>query len=179
LSTYNALGYSLHRDRILSFCKNIIVPAARSEHHSEMVWGLWTALELSIRLPKTITAALGGIRSAVSALVALHLRDEGLLAGTLDTSFWQSFLNPIGLKGPMWMLAYEAPRKGWLGGGTGFVAMDALFGPLHAANVPFYETRQRLTPFIRKITKTRFDPDMGDVEEEGYELDETPEQYAA
>jgi hypothetical protein len=179
LSTYNALGYSLHRDRVLSFCKNIIAPAARSEHHSEVVWGLWTALELSIKLPKTVTAALGGIRSAVSALVALHLRDESLLTGTLDTSSWQSFLNPIGLKGPMWMLAYEASRKGWLGGGTGFVAMDPLFGPLHAADVPFYETRERLAPFIRKITKTRFDPDMGDIEEEDYELDETLDEYAA
>ena len=111
LTTYNSLGYDLHRDRVLKFCNNIVVPNARVEHHSELVWGLWIALELNIKLPRPVTASLANIHSGVCALVALHLQDQGLLAGTLNTRFWQTFLDSSGLMGPMWMLAYEAPER--------------------------------------------------------------------
>lgn len=181
LTTYGSLNYALNRTRILSFCNNIIVPGARSEFHSEIVWGLWLALELKLRLSRSVTAALGNVRSGVCALVALHLRDEGLLTGSLDTALWSSFLDEAGLRGPMWMLAYEAARKQWLVPTVaGFVSNDSMFGPMDAESVSFYNEDSRIAPLIRRVLATTVDEwDDTETEVESYEFEDWVEEYAA
>jgi hypothetical protein len=173
LVTYESLGYPLTRRKIANFCANVIIPSARAEHHSEVAWALWLACELSVPLPAVSTRALVEMESSVCALVALHLRERGLVRGNLDTTRWESSLDPMNLKGPMWMLVYEASLKGWLREQVpGFVTGDTFFGPMLGAGVSFYDQTRRLQPLIRRL-------DFRDFDEEEYEFSDEAEGYVA
>jgi hypothetical protein len=73
----------------------------------------------------------------------------------------------------MWMLAYEAARKGWLRERVpGFVTRDAFFGPMSQLGVSFYDESRRLQPLIRRL-------DVQDFDEEEYEFSDEAEGYVA
>jgi hypothetical protein len=173
LVTYHLLGYSLDKGRIANFCANVIVLAARGDHHSEIAWALWLARELLIPLRAVATRALSELQSSVCALIALDLRDKGLLRGKLETRQWEQWLQPSGLRGPMWLLAYEASSKQWLRHQVaGFVQKDDFFGAMQQASISFYDDTRRLRPLIWK----REFPDFG---EDGYEFADETDEYVA
>ena len=64
-----------------------------------------------------------------------------MIDGVLDFSFWQSFTTDVGLKSEMWLVAYEATRKGWWpkAQNTDFITKHMFFADLWNANVEFYD----------------------------------------
>ena len=177
--TYQGLGgYKIDKKRIANFCGNVILHCAPNEHHSETVWALFLARELGISLPARVGSVISRVQSSVCALVSLDLARAGLLRGTLDTTMWSAALTPAGLKGPMWLLAYEAARKNWLASPQpGFLANDTYFGPMLASNVIFYDETAHITPLIRKVRRPS--PFWPDEEEGDFEFDDLMEEYIA
>jgi hypothetical protein len=175
--TYQGLGgYEIDKKRMSNFCTNVILHCAPNEQHSETVWALFLARELGISLPASVGSVISRLQSSVCALVSLDLARAGLLRGALDTAMWSAALTPAGLRGPLWLLAYEASRKNWLTGPQpGFLANDSYFGPMLAANIVFYDETKHITPFIRKRP---FSPLM-DQEESEFEFDDLMDEYVA
>jgi hypothetical protein len=92
------------------------------------------------------------LRSSTVGLITLDLWHKNLISGALDFSFWQSFATQAGLKSEMWLIAYEATRKGWWPKDqiVDFIATHEFFGDLWTSNVEFYDTskkaRKRMSP---------------------------------
>jgi len=74
-------------------------------------------------------------------LLALNAEANGLCKTGLDTSRWEGRLRQPELYGDQWLLAYEAPKGGWLkpSAGCGYVEDDEAFGYLSENGVHFYE----------------------------------------
>ena len=104
---------SVNCDRIRDLIRDTIVDHAPLGHHYEVSWALSLAKELSITIPEEAVKLVCKMDSAVCAVLLLDLRDEGHVDGQITTTTWGSCLNVEGLQTGMWMLAYEAAKKGW------------------------------------------------------------------
>lgn len=118
---------------------------AAAGHTNELAWLLFWAREINLTVSATVMANVVVLRSSVVALISLDLWHRGLISGTLDFSFWQSFSTDKGLKSEMWLVAYEASRKGWWlkPQNTDFITKHMFFADLWTANVEFYDPRKR------------------------------------
>jgi hypothetical protein len=80
----------------------------------------------------------------------------GLVEGSLKVPHWYAFANADGLKSEMWLVAYEATKKGWwrkngLSHST-FITEHPFFDDIFAKDVEFYDTKRK----ARKKTRPTF-----------------------
>jgi hypothetical protein len=154
IATYHSLGYQLDKSRIKRFCESVVQDAAPLGHHSEVAWALWLAIELDLKLSKALCTPLEAMNSGACALMALDCRERGVLPALQPRALWMDSMNGNGLRGTMWLLVYEASKKGWLPDkAPGFMAADDFFGHLSAANVTFYDERRKLKPLIKRVKR--------------------------
>jgi len=73
----------------------------------------------------------------IVALVALDAATRNLTSRRVASSTWHAMMTANELRGPGWLLAYEAAVKGWLS--DGHLAHDSDFAAMHKAAVSFYE----------------------------------------
>ncbi len=66
-----------------------------------------------MKLPASTLEKVSTLRSSVVALLTLDLRQMGLVDGKLKLSHWKASAKADGLKSEMWLVAYEATKKGW------------------------------------------------------------------
>ncbi|GGE21843.1 reverse transcriptase [Polymorphobacter glacialis] len=132
------------------------IPAkAEAGHIDELAWLLFWAIEIKLKLPVSILERVLKLRSSVVALLTLDLRQQGLIDGIPDMSFWQSFATLEGLKSEMWLLSYEATRKKWWPKSqkTGFITGHQFFGDIWSKNIEFYNPKRhakaRVNPIFR------------------------------
>jgi len=98
-----------------------------------------------MKLPATIFGDVVKLPSSVVALLVLDLIRMNLISGRIDTSFWSSFANKEGLYSEMWLVAYEATKKGWWPKEIEkkFIENDEFFGELLDNGVYFYDETQK------------------------------------
>lgn len=110
------------------------------QHGNEVLWALWAARAHDLQINTTVAKVISSVDDDLVALTALHLNSEGRIDG-LDTSFWQQFITREQLYGDHWLLAYEAPIKGWLmpRSGRNYVDTDSFFKILRDCSVSFYD----------------------------------------
>ena len=127
---------------------------AAAGHTNELSWLLFWAREIGLILPAASMEHVMNLRSSVAGLITLDLWHRNLIDGPLDFSFWQSFASKVGLRSEMWLIAYEATRKGWWprAQNTDFITTNMFFVDLWKANVEFYDpnkkARERVTPSV-------------------------------
>ena len=129
----------LNTTRWTEVLTSLIARCAPLGHHSEVAWALWLAKVAGFRINQKATMQLPKVQSSICALLALDCRERKLLDKdkTLNTTPWREHLSAKGLKGPCWLLAYEAPMQGWLGNGK-FIDGDPFFSDLKKRDVMFY-----------------------------------------
>ncbi len=150
LVSYNFNGFPLKRERIGKLIEDLVLKNAPLAHHAEVAWALFLAKALRISPSKAVAQAVSGLESSTCALLALDLRERGLIASSLDVSLWQQSMALQGLRSNMWLLTYEADLKGWMSGANAnFVAADPYFGALKSRNISFYDTNKNVA-HIRK-----------------------------
>jgi hypothetical protein len=120
---------------------SICVEHAALQHGNEVLWALWAARSHDLHIDARVAKALSSMDDDLVALSALHLSSEGQIDG-LDTSFWQQFITKEQLYEHHWLLAYEAPLKGWLGPANGrdYIGADPFFNILNTSGVSFYNS---------------------------------------
>lgn len=149
---------SLPTTEIETYILQQIPLKAEAAHTDEVSWLLFWAREISLQIPAATLKSAATLRSSVIALLTLDLRYQSLIDGTLDVSFWQSFATESGLESEMWLVAYEATKKGWwpTAVSSDFVTTHKFFGDLWVKNVEFYDPKKKARKKVSKpfITKT-------------------------
>jgi hypothetical protein len=128
---------------------------AEAAHIEEVAWLLFWARESEIVLPSSALQRALSLRSSAVALVALDLIQRGKVQGNLDLTFWESFASTDGLKSEMWLLAYEATRKGWWGAANAYVLADPFFADIWSREIEFYDPARKAREHVKPTFLSR------------------------
>lgn len=138
---YESKGYSLNKERISNTICEILFYSARTNSHFETAWGLWLCKSLRIQINKTVAQAISAVDNSIVALLSLDMLNSGLISNDLNYSAWSALCsNKDDLYSENWLLAYEAPKKGWISPSNDYIAQDPFFSALRSNDVEFYDT---------------------------------------
>src|SRR3546814_15985842 len=100
------------------------------------------------------------LRSSTVGLITLDLWHRSQISGAPDFSFWQSFATAEGLKSEMWLIAYEATRKGWWpkAQSSEFMTKHDYFSDLWTAKVEFRSEERRVGKACVSTCRSRWSP---------------------
>ena len=134
------VGRPLPMDSIRKFVVDHVRIHAPSGHAFEVSWALFICKGLNMSLKRSEVSGVFSMRSSVCALLLMDLNARGLIDGGIDDRLWKrECASASGLQSDMWLLSYEAVKKGWwTGAPTAYVSTDPFFGPLLARGVYFY-----------------------------------------
>ena len=132
-------------DEISKYILQQIPSKALSAHTDELAWLLFWAKNIGLNIPVDLLKHVVALRSSVVGLLVMDLNDKGQLEGKLDVSYWQSFASTDGLKSSMWLMAYEAAKKGWWPNGveTAYVSDHEFFSDVWEKDIWFYDENKK------------------------------------
>jgi hypothetical protein len=143
-------------DRVEKFVRDVIRVHARVGHAFEVSWALFIAKGLRIRLARATLSDVFKMESSLCALLCMDLNSRGLVGGGIDETTWLPYSTGLGLASPMWLLAYEAVRKGWWSDKRRkYVEDDPLFGPMLRRGVFFYDERRNVPRLRRELKEAK------------------------
>jgi hypothetical protein len=153
LVNYNYRGFPLDKSRVSKLINDLIRDHAPLANTAEVSWALFLAKGLALKIEKSASESLSALENPFCALVALDLKNRGLI-GKLDTKLWRRSMNDDGLISAMWLLAYEADLKGWLkGASASFVDNHPYFGPLKKKKISLYDEKKNVTDLTKIVPK--------------------------
>ncbi len=140
--------YKLNKEKIADTITSIILHHSKLNHSHEIAWALWLSKTLEISVKEEAANKISDIEDSIVALIALDLREQGLISSGLDLTRWQSLMTTDDLYSDNWLLAYEAKIKGWLPSQDrdDHINEDEFFGKLKRNNVSFYDSTKQVTP---------------------------------
>ena len=146
-------GMPLSADKIRKLIFDTIKKTAMVGRHGELSWALFLAKGLGVKIPNEVIRPVLGVESSVCALLTLDLNSLGLIEGTINTHFWESFMTIDSLKSNMWLLSYEADIKGWLPSPNNHVSSHNYFKSLKQRGVYFYDKKRNVLTFKRSFER--------------------------
>jgi hypothetical protein len=139
-------------DRVEKFICDVIRVHAPVGHAFEVGWSLFIAKGLRISLRRQTLSNVFKLESSLCALLCMDLNSRGLIKGGIDETTWLPYGTVDGLASPMWLLAYEAARKGWWSDGRrDCVINDRLFGPMLRRGLFFYDEKRNVPRLRREL----------------------------
>lgn len=132
-------GHLIAKPALALVLNRLIERHAPLGHSSEVAWALWASLAFDIQLEKVAGDSVVHMEDDAVALLALHANALGRFQQPLQPTLWHGFITAASLYEEHWLLAYEAPLKGWLGN-TSHITSDPCFSKLLALGVNFYDT---------------------------------------
>ena len=139
---------------ITSYILQQIPLKAEAVHTDEVAWLLFWAREIGLKLPAAALQKVTSLRSSVVAMLALDLNQQGLVDGKMNVATWKSAATVDGLRSEMWLVAYEATKKGWWPKNqpSGFITGHPFFGDIWGKGIEFYDPTKK----ARKKVKPAF-----------------------
>ena len=128
-----------NREMLSAAVSSLIKRHAPRDYHTETAWALWLAEVLNLEIADEAAQCLPQVKSGVCALLALDNIHNGLIKTKLDLSPWVAQVK----EGPHerhWLLAYEAPRRGWLGN-TEKIDACPFFKEMSDRGITFYDEK--------------------------------------
>lgn len=137
---YSERDYTFDSQKLAESLSTICDAHSNLGHGFEVAWSLWFCKLFSVSLPERILQKVSQIEDSVIALIALDLRERGLV-NNLDTQLWERRMDGNELYSNNWMLAYEAYISGWLPSrdGADYIGGDPFFATLRDNKVQFYD----------------------------------------
>jgi hypothetical protein len=122
----------------------MIRKSAPLNHSSEVAWSLWAALIFGLTISKSAVNQVIKMADDCSTLLLLHAAERGLTGTKPRMSSLRRLLYPGVLRGPHWLVAYEALLKGWITppAGADYIGSDPVFNFLRQHDVHFYDTSE-------------------------------------
>lgn len=108
------------------------------ENIYEVCWALLGIKLFDLKLDDEVGKRLTKIENPLIALMYLDLKDNGLIEGSHNLKIWTDLIMKDGLYSSNWILAYEAPNKGWLGSKDN-IKKDSFYKYLSKNNISFYD----------------------------------------
>jgi hypothetical protein len=142
--------------RVEKFIGDIIRAHSRVGHAYEVSWSLFIAKGLRIALSREQLLGVFELESSLCALLCMDLNARGLIDGGIDDATWLAYGTDDGLSSAMWLVAYEAVRKGWWSDGRRDYVIDhPLFGPMLRRGVYFYDENRNVPRLRRELKEAR------------------------
>jgi hypothetical protein len=144
LKKYQTRRQKLDRARISDLVENTVQDHVPLGHGSEVAWAIWLSITLGLKLTPNTARLISGSEDPLVPILALHARERKLAGKDLDPTAWQAHMSLEGLRGPQWLLAYEAGVRKWLPSNSKkkhHVDQDPCFKYLKSKKVRFYNTR--------------------------------------
>jgi hypothetical protein len=127
-------------DDLNEFIENRIPTLAQENRTGEIIWLLFLSIRLKISISSSRLDPLFEVRDGFIAVLVAWMNHRGLIRGAIDRTVWDRSLTGDGLRGPMWLYAYEAVTQGVLPGvSDSFIANDPYFKLLREKRVQFLD----------------------------------------
>ncbi|WP_221135306.1 hypothetical protein [Rhizobium binae] len=96
------------------------------------------------------------VDNGMVGLLAALAKSRDLIQGQFDLGLWNASHTSDGLKGPMWLYAYQTALQGIVPGiNTAFVEQDPYFSPLFAKRVSFLRIENGFASVANTIRSLR------------------------
>jgi hypothetical protein len=145
---------------VRDFVEHRIPVLAQANRTGEIIWLLFLAIRLNINLPAARLAPLSEIENSMIALLVVCAGSQRLIQGAMDFQVWDRSLKGDGLKGPMWLYAYESVAGGIRPrANAAFIERDSLFSLLHTKKIRFLAVDNGFTSIATTLRSLRGDND--------------------
>ena len=145
---------------VKEFIEHRIPVLAQANRTGEIIWLLFLAIRLNINLPASRLARLFEMENSMVALLVAYANSRRLLQGTIDFQNWDRSLNSAGLRGPMWLYAYESIASEInLQSTATFIEQDPFFSLFLNKKIRFLATETGFTSITTTLRSLRGDND--------------------
>jgi hypothetical protein len=147
-------------DNLKEFVDHRIPILARANRTGEIIWLLFLAIRLNVVLAQNAVAPLCSIQNAMVALLVAFATSRQLISGQVDFSVWNVSCDADGLRGQMWLYAYEATLRGIAPGvNAAFLEQDSYFSMLYLRKVRFLNIDNGFASIATTLRTLRGDND--------------------
>ncbi len=123
-------------ESVRGFIEHRVPTLAMEDRSGELIWHLFMALALNIRITGGVLTPLFHVEDPMCALLISQAADRGLVRGPIDQAVWNQSISGAGLESTAWPYAYEGPRLGIIPGATfDHIENHPYFSILHQRNV--------------------------------------------
>jgi hypothetical protein len=147
-------------DNLKEFVDHRIPVLARANRTGEIIWLLFLAIRLNVVLAQNAATPLYSMQNAMVALLVAFAASRQLVSGQVDFSVWNDSCDADGLRGQMWLYAYEATLRGIAAGAnSAFLEQDSYFATLYSRKVHFLNIDDGFTSLATTLRKLQGDND--------------------
>lgn len=140
------------------FIDHRIPVLAQANRTGEIIWLLFLSIRLNVILAQKAVAPLYGMQNAMVALLVAFAASRQLVAGPADLAMWNRSCDADGLRGQMWLYAYEATLRDIAPGvNAEFLEQDEYFSTLHSRRVHFLKIDNGFTSIATTLRTLRGD----------------------
>lgn len=132
-------GLPIHKGALARAMNVILQREGGLRHSSFVAWALWACIVFELKLTKASVSKIQEIDDSIVALLTLHARKLKLLPTGTRFANWQRAMSEAALNHEMWLLAYEAPVKGWFRPKKDHIKGHPVFSFLRSKGVEFYD----------------------------------------
>ena len=137
----------VNKSKLKGVLTKIIENHIAKGHNFEITWALTLCKEFDLKLKNTTAKLIFESNDFISIIVALDLKNIGLINSTVDTSFLEAELIEDNLINEFWLFAYESTYKGWLSSPTNILETSEYFKILKDNNIYFYDETAKVSTF--------------------------------
>lgn len=129
----------VNKDKLAGFLERRLPELAQENRTGEIIWLLFLAIRLEVELPSNRLSPLFQLENSMVALMLTYASNQGKILGEMDHLVWQQHLSAEGLRGPMWLYAYESIRNGTNPStDKNFIEQDPFFSVLLTRDIKFF-----------------------------------------
>ncbi|MFN7594125.1 MAG: reverse transcriptase, partial [bacterium] len=128
------------KQNLQGFLERRLPDLAQENRTGEIIWLLLLIIRLRLRVSSDRISPIFHVENSMVALMVTYLNHHDLIDGAIDHSIWQKNLTSQGLKGPMWLYAYESVRNGTNPNkDENFIAQDPFFSLIFKRRISFFD----------------------------------------
>ena len=137
---YETEGYKLEKNQIKKTIYAIVDDNIVHNNAYEILWVLWLAKSLGVKISKPYAQSLLGMDNPLVAIVIIDMINNNLVSPNLDFSEWREYENADSLMSEYWMYSYEAYVQGFKDTDERYVNQNQFFKALESECIRFYDT---------------------------------------
>jgi hypothetical protein len=132
---------------------NLIRRSAPVGHGNEVLWSLWAAMLLQIRLDDDLLKDIGDLDDSFVAIAAFRAAERGVFGSIPESNLWKGWLKEKWFDSSHWLFIYEAFRNGWFAEqrrGANLLSNDCIkFLYEHGVGFSSFEALDSYSPMYR------------------------------
>lgn len=92
---------------------SLIQSSAPVAHGSEVLWSIWAAMVLDLKIDESSQLDIAKMDDALVACAAHFAKDRGIFSADFESAIWASWIIEDSFNQENWLFIYEALKQGW------------------------------------------------------------------